>query len=60
MIGPATRITAVLPHIVSRTGLHFARGGILYSAIFRLMRSLTGHEAVNGYKEGDACYVETI
>ena len=48
MIGPATRSTAVLPHVLSRIGLRFA-GGVYSLFVVRLIGSLTGHEAVNGY-----------
>jgi hypothetical protein len=34
--------------------------GVYSLFVVRLMRSLIGHEAVNGYEEGDVRYAETI
>ena len=49
MIGLAARITAVLPRVLSRIGSRFA-GGVYSLFVVRLIGSLTGHEAVNGYQ----------
>jgi len=49
IIGLGTRITAVLPHVFSRISLRFT-GGVYSLFVVRLIGSLTGQEAVNGYQ----------
>ena len=45
---------------IFRNSLALCPGGLYSLSVVILMRGLIGHEAVNGYEEGDAYYAETI